>query len=310
MKLKYNGSEKGLRLAPKGVEHYSDLLGKTSLLLSTDDKAEPGRTVVPVSDRRVLLDGGVVVEVSIPETLIDFFHGKDLMLAILVKETASRSSRVAFQCTLEEALSLGRLEITKDLFKGLAFISSIFIDVLVYEVTTEYGYLVQALIRFSLSFSAVAGLWSIEAVEPKFFISRGGGKDTMFITTMEYEGEEDLTMKPAIDVVKVYINKDCVREFERLTNKADASGDVIRRFFVHSIILKIAQQLVTACANYPREADDGSVASKILEILNIETEADYLSLQQEALRDAETLSLRIQHRLSFSSAIAKYTGGK
>jgi hypothetical protein len=117
-------------------------------------------------------------------------------------------------------------------------------------------------------------------------------------------------MKPAIDVVKVYLNKDCVREFERLTNKSDTSGDVIRRFFVHSIILKIAQQLVTACVTYPKKADDGSVASKILEILNIDTEASYLSLQQEALRDPETLSLRIQHRLSLSGAIAKYTGGK
>jgi subtilisin family serine protease len=59
-----------------------------------------------------------------------------------------------------------------------------------------------------------------------------------------------------------------------------------------------------------KKADDGSVASKILEILNIDTEASYLSLQQEALRDPETLSLRIQHRLSLSGAIAKYTGGK
>lgn len=310
MSLKYNGSEKGLKLSPKGVDHYSDLLSKTALTLSNDDKADPERTVISVSDRQELLNGGVAVEVSIAEALIEFFQDKDLMLAVLVKESASRSSRIAYRATLEQAVGLGKLEIPEEAFKGLAFMSSVFIDVLVYEVSSEYGYLVQALKRFSLSFSAVAGLWSIEAVEPQFFISRGGGKDTMFITMMEYEGEEDLTMKPAIEVVKVYLNKECVREFERLTNKSDSSGDVIRRFFVHSIILKIAQQLVTACASYPKTADDGSVASKILEILNIDTEAAYYLLQQEALRDPETLSLRIQHRLCLSGAIAKYTGGK
>jgi precorrin-2 methylase len=310
MFLKYNGSEKGLKLTPKGVDHYSDLLSKTALTLSSEEKADPERIVISVSDRQELLNGGLAVEVSISEALIDFFQDKDLKLAVIVKESASRSSRIAYRDSFDQAVSLGRLEIAEEIFKGLAFMSSIYIDVLVYEVTTEYGYLVQALKRFSLSFSAVAGLWSIEAVEPQFFINRGGGKDTMFITIMDYEGEEDLTMKPAIDVVKVYLNKDCVREFERLTNKSDSSGDVIRRFFVHSIILKIAQQLLTACVTYPKKADDGSVASKMLEILNIDTESSYLSLQQEALRDPETLSLRIQHRLSLSSAIAKYTGGK
>lgn len=164
--------------------------------------------------------------------------------------------------------------------------------------------------RFSLSFSAVAGLWSIEAVEPQFFISRGGGSDTMFITVMEFDGEDDLTSKPAIDVVKVYVNKDCVRELERLTNKSDTSGDVIRRFFVHSIILKIAQQLMTVCLTYPRQSDDGSVASRILEILNIDTETAYIQLQQEASRDPQSLSLRVQHKLELSNAVGKYTGGK
>jgi len=310
MTLKYSGSEKGLRLFPQGVEHYSQLLQETSLQIRTESDPDPSQVVYSITDRSELLENPVVINIAIDGKLISDLPNENLFLAILVKESSSRSCEIAYQATLNNAAQKSRVEIDEDLFLNFSYNSSIFIDVVVFDKTSEYGHRIQALKRFSLSFASIAGLWSIEAVDPQYFINRGGGGDTMFITEMEFEGEEDLTMKPAIEVVKVCLNKNCVIEFGRLTNKLDTSGDVLRRFFVHSIILKISQQLLKVCNSYPRQADDGSVAAKILDILNVDSEADYDSLQNEARRDPERLSLRIQNKLQLTSSIAKYTGKK
>jgi len=310
MTLKYSGSEKGLRLNPQGVEHYSQLLQETSLQIRTESDPDPSQVVYSITDRSELLENPVVINIAIDGKLISDLPNENLFLAILVKESSSRSCEIAYQATLNNAAQKSRVEIDEDLFLNFSYNSSIFIDVVVFDKTSEYGHRIQALKRFSLSFASIAGLWSIEAVDPQYFINRGGGGDTMFITEMEFEGEEDLTMKPAIEVVKVCLNKNCVIEFGRLTNKLDTSGDVLRRFFVHSIILKISQQLLKVCNSYPRQADDGSVAAKILDILNVDSEADYDSLQNEARRDPERLSLRIQNKLQLTSSIAKYTGKK
>lgn len=310
MTLKYSGSEKGLKLNPQGVEHYSQLLQDTSLQIRTETDPDPAQIVFSITDRSELLENPIAVNIAINEKLISNLPSDNLSLAILIKESSSRSCEIAYQSTLDKATHKEQVELDEALFLNFSYTSSIFIDVVVFDKTSEFGHRVQALKRFSLSFASISGLWSIEAVDPQYFINRGGGADTMFITEMEFEGEEDLTMKPAIDVVKVCLNKNCVIEFGRLTNKLDTSGDVLRRFFVHSIILKISQQLLKVCNSYPRQADDGSVAAKILDILNVDSEADYFSLQDEVRRDPERLSLRIQNKLQLTSTISKYTGKK
>jgi hypothetical protein len=310
MNLKYSGSEKGLKLTPIGIDHYADLLKSTALSLSSDDKPDPDKMIFPISDRRSIFDDPPKAHVSIDQVALSALRTKKLYLALMVKEPSSRSCRIILNENLTDELAQATISLSCDDFADLAFGSSVFIDILIYEKTRIQGPLIQGFKRFSLSFSAVAGLWSIESVEPHFFVSRGGGLNTMFLTEMDFDGEDDLKTKPAIDVVTVYINNTCVREFERLTNKLDASGDVIRRFFVHGIILKIAQQLLASCIDFPREADDGSVASKLLEILQINSEADYLFLRDNAQRDPEKLSLRIQHRLELAGAVTKFTGGR
>lgn len=311
MMLKYSGSEKGLRLNPKGVEHYSQLLKETSLQISPESDCDPTQVVFSITERSELLESPVIVNIAIEEKLIKDIPGNCLSLAVIVKESSSRSCEIAYQAELKNVATAAQsITLDETLFTNFAYGSSIFIDVIVYDKSPEYGYRVQALKRFSLSFASIAGLWSIEAVDPQYFINRGGGTNTMFITEMEFDGEEDLTMKPAIEVVKVCVNKNCVIEFGRLTNKLDTSGDVLRRFFVHSIILKISQQLLKVCTTYPRQADDGSVAAKLLDILSVNSEAEYFSLQDEVRRDPERLSLRIQNKLQLTSSIAKYTGKK
>ena len=312
MKLKYSGSEKGLKLTPSGIEHYSDLLKDTTLALSSDELPDPEKTVFAISDRRDILENPPNLHVWINKSSLQTLMAEHLYLALMAKEPSSRSCRVIQNERLHDEQTQTVLSLSRDDFSGFAFGSSIFIDVLVYSKAKADGEgpLIQGFKRFSLSFSAVAGLWSIQSVEPQFFVNRGGGLNTMFLTEMDFDGEEDLTTKPAIDVVTVFINNVCAREFERLTNKPDASGDVIRRFFVHGIILKIAQQLLVTCSEYPRQADDGSVASKLLEILQINSDGDYLSLRDNAQRDPEKLSLRIQNRLELTSAISRFKGGK
>lgn len=310
MTLKYSGSEKGLKLNPKGVEHYSQLLKETSLQIRHEADLDPTQVVYSITDKNELLENRITVNISIDENLAEELPRESVSVAVLIKESSSRSCEIAYQAQLDKSNHKKKVELDEELFRNFSYNSSIFIDVVVYDKSPEYGFRIQALKRFSLSFASIVGLWSIEAVDPQYFINRGGGADTMFITEMEFDGEEDLTMKPAIDVVKVCLNKNCVIEFGRLTNKLDTSGDVLRRFFVHSIILKISQQLLKVCSSYPRQADDGSVAAKILDILSVNSEADYFMLQDEVRRDAERLSLRIQNKLQLTSSIAKYTGKK
>jgi hypothetical protein len=310
MTLKYSGSEKGLKLNPQGVEHYSQLLKETSLQIKPEGDSDPTQIVYSIADRNELLENQITVNIVINESLVQDLPAESVSVAILVKESSSRSCEIAYQAPLNRDNYKKQITLDEELFKNFSYSSSIFIDVVVYDKSPEYGFRIQALKRFSLSFASIAGLWSIEAVDPQYFVSRGGGVNTMFITEMEFDGEEDLTMKPAIDVVKVFLNKNCVIEFGRLTNKLDTSGDVLRRFFVHSIILKISQQLLNVCSSYPRQADDGSVAAKILDILSVDSEADYFTLQDEVRRDPERLSLRIQNKLQLTSSIAKYTGKK
>ena len=309
MSLKYSGSEKGLRLTPKGIDHYADLLGKSYILLSSDQKEDPSTTTFSIADRQDLLDGNGSVNLCLDQEALTSLRDKQLTLCVLAKESSSRSCNVIYNASIDANSFSHNVPLAADSFKGFAFNSSIFIDALIYEVSPLYGYIIQGFKRFSLSFSAIAGLWSIEAREPDFFVKRGGGVETLFLTEVTQD-EDDLVSRPAFEVVKVYINNTCVREFERLTNKADTAGDVLRRFFVHSVLLKISQQLFKSFESYPGQCDDGSVASKVLEILDIQSEVDYESLAQQSKYDPEQLSLRIQNRLSLSGTVSKFTGGK
>lgn len=310
MNIKYSGSEKGLRLPPKGIEHYSELLGKSYILLSADQKADPSTTTFSITDRQELLDGSGSVNLHLDQEALALLTDKHLTVCILIKEPSSRSCNILHDSSINTESGPIEIQLDVDAFKGFAFNSSIFVDALIYEVNPEYGYVIQGFKRFSLSFSAIAGLWSINAREPDFFVQRGGGMETLFLTEIESEDDDDLLTKPAFEVVKVNINNTCVREFERLTNKTDTSGDVLRRFFVHSVLLKISQQLFKSHESYPVQCDDGSVASKMLEILDIKSALEYESLAQQSISDPEKLSLRIQNRLSLSGSVSKFTGGK
>lgn len=308
--MNYSGTEKGLKLSPRGVDHYSSLLNATNLLVSEDQAEDADKINFSISERNELLEYPPVINIIPDQESLQLLKGKTLSVAVIVKEQSSRSSRVAHNRKIDINYDGDQIQLSRSDLENLSFNSGIHIDVLIYENSRQAGQLIQGFKRFNLSFSAIAGLWSIESVDPSFFVEIEGGLNTMFLTKMNYDGEEDLVTKPAIDIVKVFINKECVREFERLTNKSDTSGDVMRRFFVHSIIQKVALELVNTCNEYPATMEEGSVAKKMLKVLQIDNESQYLSLAEEAKRDPEKLSMRIQDRLLLSSSISRFTGGK
>ena len=310
MDMNYSGTEKGLKLNPRGVDHYSSLLQSTSLLINEDQDADAEKINFSISERSELLESPPIINIVPDQECLDSLKDKSLSIAVIIKEQSSRTSRVVYNQPIGSNYKGDEIQLSTSDFDNLSFSSGIHIDALIYESLGQNGQLIQGFKRFNLSFSAIAGLWSIESVDPSFFVGIGGGTNTMFFTKMDHDGEEDLLTKPAIDIVKVFINKQCVREFERLTNKSDTSGDVIRRFFVHSIIQKIALELINTCSEYPATMEEGSVAQKMFKILQIENESQYLSLLEEAKRDPEKLSMRIQERLLLSSSISKFTGGK
>ena len=59
----------------------------------------------------------------------------------------------------------------------------------------------------------------------------------MFLTKLEYDEDDDLISKPAIDIVKVLVNKDCVQEFRGSQINLTQAG-CYQQIFVHGIIQK------------------------------------------------------------------------
>ena len=308
--MKYSGAEKGLPLSPEGVDHYSSLLNLTNLILNDEQTQDPEKISFSIPERNELLETPPIINIIADKESLKSLKGRQLKVAIILKEQLSRISRVLHHQEISPEYDGEKIELSKSDFDNLSFVSGNNIDVVIYEQSPKIGHLIQGFKRFSLNFSSIAGLWRIEAVDPSYFVEVGGGENTMFLTKLDYESEDDLVKRPAVDIVKVLVNKDCVAQFKRLSVKADTSGDVINRLFVHNIVQKIALELINQWSDYPALMEEGSVAEKMLKVLDIENEAQYLSLVQEAKRDPEKLSMKIQDRLSLSPSVAKFTGGK
>ena len=168
MDMNYSGTEKGQKFAPEGVSNYSSLLRLTSLTLNEGQAEEHEKTSFSIPEKYELLESPPIINIVADQESIKSLNGKDISVAVILKELSSRSSRVIHNERVKPDYVGEKIQLSKADFDNLAFNGGMNIDVLIYEKSDKTGHLIQGFKRFSLNFSAIAGLWSIESVDPSF----------------------------------------------------------------------------------------------------------------------------------------------
>jgi tRNA A37 N6-isopentenylltransferase MiaA len=83
---------------------------------------------------------------------------------------------------------------------------------------------------------------------------------------------------------------------------------MISRMFVSSVVSATVYKMLELCVDYPHNCEDESVASKILNLLNTRDEISYGEFREEALRNPELISVKIQNAVEMASAAASFSG--
>ena len=93
MDMNYSGTEKGLKLNPRGVDHYSSLLQSTSLLINEDQDADAEKINFSISERSELLESPPIINIVPDQECLNSLKDKSLSIAVIIKEQSSRTSQ-------------------------------------------------------------------------------------------------------------------------------------------------------------------------------------------------------------------------
>ncbi|MCX5926700.1 MAG: hypothetical protein NTZ23_05185 [Cyanobium sp. LacPavin_0920_WC12_MAG_63_22] len=308
MEAKYQGTEKGQPLTPDGQGGYETLLSQTCFCESDDSTLQPDQLAFSVSDKSGFFENSPHISVELDLNVLEAYESEGLQIAVILKEQSSRSSCIAYKGNIETATHGMAVHLTPELFSQFCLTNKVFIDIVVFVEDDDFGLLEKAFKRFSLSFGTTAGYFSIEERDPSYFVARGGGEDTVWLTSVEASDENDLTCRPATDVVKVYVNTRCSRQLEKITNQVNVSGDLVSRMFVASVVSTTIHRMLELCIEYPHTCEDESVASKILDLIDAKDEISYGEFREEALHNPEAIGIKVQNAFDMATAAASFSG--
>ncbi len=304
------GSESGEYLAPGGVNFYKSLLKDSYFLESEDHEPDSSINTFAISYREEFFEFKPSINVILDENSLRKIK-KEIFLTIIVKENISRQCEILYEemVDLKENKTI-QLILEEKYFENFTFNNSIHLDAIVYSKEKDKLPTIESIKRFTLRFTGILGLFSPEPRPPEFFEIYGGGKNSMSLTIIEAENKDQFTDLNASEILKVYINENCVREFDLMLNQNIATSDALSIYWVSNIVTQAVLKLFAVCDKYPIPKNSESIASRILKFLEINSEDEYDQMRILIQNNPENVNIKIQNELKLSEKIQDFRGKK
>ena len=311
--MKFNrGSESGEYLPPNNIPFYKSLLKKTFFLERGEDIGDENIIHFAINNKEDFFDGNPIIKVCLEENDCKEIEG-DLFLTILLKEEKTRQYKQVEDKLLnfEKGFNFD-IFLEEKHFKGFALNSNIHIDTIVYSNSKKGLPIIESFKRFNLQFGGIANWFSIESRPEEFFIDKKGGPNTLFLTEVIFVDRDELIEKNAAEIVKVYINNSCSKEYDRMTaQKNNPISETLCLNWASDVFYQATLKLFTEFEDYPSKIEnEESLAAKTFDLFNIEDEISYQEMRNYALNSPEIIHMKVQNFLEISSKVGTYKGRK
>ena len=304
------GLESGDYLAPGGLNFYKSLLKDSYLQESEEIEPDSSINTFSIAYKEEFFESSPTINIVFDQKSLKGIK-KEIFLTVIAKENISRQCEIIFEKPLliNESKTL-KITLRESQFRKFTFNNSIHIDVIVYSKENNKLPTIEAIKRFSLRFTGILGLFSPEPRSPEFFEIYGGGKDSLCLTMVEANEHEQFTDLDAIELIKVYINVNCVKDFDLMLSQNNATSRALSIYWVSNIVSQVAIKLFEICDKYPIPTNTESIASKLLEYLNINNEDEYFKMRDLIQNNPDFINIKIQNKLQLTSKINDFRGKK
>ena len=311
--MKFNrGSESGEYLPPKNIPFYKSLLKKTFFLEREEDIGDENIIHFAINNKQDFFDGNPMIKICLDEKDCKEIE-EDLFIAILLKEEKTRQYKQVENKLLnfEKGFNFD-IFLEEQHFNSFALISNIHIDAIVYSKSEKGLPIIESFKRFNLQFGGIANWFSIESRSEEFFIDRKGGPNTLFLTEVIFSDRDELIEKNAAEIVKVYINNSCSKEYDRMTaQKNNPISETLCLNWASDVFYQATIKLFHEFEDYPHPIDNKeSLAAKTLDLFNIEDDISYKEMRDYAFNSPEIIHMKVQNFLEIASKIGTYKGKK
>tara|TARA_B100001057_G_scaffold482653_1_gene558374 strand:+ start:2279 stop:3211 length:933 start_codon:yes stop_codon:yes gene_type:complete len=304
------GSESGKYLAPGGVNFYKSLLKDSYLLESEEHEPDSSINTFAISYKEEFFEFKPSINVILDQKSLREIK-KEIFLTIIAKENISRQCEIIYEeiINFRENKPL-ELVLKEKHFEKFTFNNSIYLDAIVYSKEKGKFPTIESIKRFTLRFTGILGLFTPEPRPPEFFEIHGGGKNSMSLTIIEAEDKDQFTDLNASEILKVYINENCVREFDSMLNQNVATSNALSIYWVSNIVNQAVLKLFEICDKYPIPKNPESIASRIFKFLKINNEDEYKHMRFLIQSNPESINIKIQNELKLSEIIQDFRGKK
>ena len=308
------GSESGDYIPPKGLPFYKSLLKSSYFLEKDNDIPDESIVTFAIDDKESFLADNPIINIVVDENDYKKIK-KELFLTIILKEELSRKAKVIHN----EKLNFNNddefektINLDQNHFKEFSLSSSMNIDAIIYSKDDRKIPNIEGLKRFTLRFSGIAGIFSINEQTPEFFISKGGGANSLTMLMIDYESENDLIEKNSCDIVKVYINSNFSSQYKNMIGQVSSStSDTLAIMWTTNIIAQVILKLFEILEEYPNDIENElSMASKIFELYEINDAQKFAEQKIKIKTNPQIVSTFIEHKLNLGDRIKNFRGKK
>lgn len=304
------GSESGAYLPPENIPFYKSLLKKTYFLEKEEDIGDENIASFAINNKEDFFDGNPIIKVCLDENNCREIQ-ENLFITILLKEEQTRQ----YIKVMEKLINFDEdfvhdIFLKKEHFNNFALNSNIHLDVIAFTKISEGLPKIESLKRFNLQFGGIANWFSIESRDEEFFINRKGGPNTLSLTDVVFIDKDELLEKNASEIVKVYINKSCSEQYDRMTaQKNNLISQTLCLNWASNVFTQAALKLLKEFDNYPSEINnENSLAAKTFNLFNITDDISFQEIKSYAFDNPEIIHMKVQDFLEIASIVKDYRG--